>query len=71
MFVYLSVSSTFAMVDSQGVCIPVTVYNMNVTTGFMVGDSVAIPEPFLQQTDFTEDNKVTTKKNIVYIRLIK
>ncbi|KXJ17877.1 tetratricopeptide repeat protein 5 [Exaiptasia diaphana] len=48
---------TFAMVDSQGICLPVTVYNMNMTSGFMVGDSVAIPEPFLQVTDFTEDDK--------------
>lgn len=50
--------STFAMVDSTGHCLPVTLYNMNVHSGFVVGDSVAIPEPFLQLTDFTEDDKV-------------
>ncbi|XP_031555752.1 tetratricopeptide repeat protein 5-like [Actinia tenebrosa] len=49
---------TFAMIDNTGHCLPVTVYNMNMKSGFMVGDSLAIPEPFIQVTDFTEDGKV-------------
>lgn len=50
--------SIFAMVDSENQCLPVTVYNMAVGTGFAVGDSVAIPEPFCQETDFTENDQV-------------
>lgn len=46
------------MVDSENQCWPITVYNMAVGTGFAVGDSVAIPEPFCQETDFTEIDKV-------------
>ena len=51
--------SIFAMVDSENHCLPVTVYNMAVGTGFAVGDSIAIPEPFCQETDFTENDKVS------------
>lgn len=45
--------------DSEDQCLPVTVYNMAVSSGFTVGDSVAIPEPFSQETNFTENDQVT------------
>ena len=54
----LSVISIFALVDSEGQFLPVTVYNMAVGSGFAVGDSVAIPEPFCQGTNFTENEQV-------------
>ena len=44
--------------DSEGQFLPVTVYNMAVGSGFAVGDSVAIPEPFCQETNFTENEQV-------------
>lgn len=47
----------FAMVDSENQCWPITVYNMAVGAGFAVGDSVAIPEPFCQETNFTENDQ--------------
>lgn len=47
----------FAMIDNENHCWPVTVYNMAVGTGFAVGDSVAVPEPFCQETDFTENGQ--------------
>lgn len=47
----------FALVDSEDQCLPVTVYNMAVGSGFAVGDSVAIPEPFSQETNFTENDQ--------------
>ena len=50
--------SIFAMVDSENHCIPVTIYNMALGSGFAVRDSVAIPEPFCQETDFTENEQV-------------
>lgn len=48
----------FALVDGEDHCIPVTVYNMAAGAGFAVGDSVAIPEPFYQETDFSEKDKI-------------
>ena len=54
----LCVVSIFALVDSEDQCLPVTVYNMAVGSGFAVGDSVAIPEPFSQETNFTENHQV-------------
>lgn len=48
------------MVDSENQCWPITVYNMAVGAGFAVGDSVAIPEPFCQETNFTENDQVYT-----------
>lgn len=50
--------SIFAMVDSENHCVPVTIYNMALGSGFAVGDSVAIPEPFCEETDFTENEQV-------------
>lgn len=46
------------MVDSENHCVPITIYNMALGRGFAVGDSVAIPEPFCQETDFTENEQV-------------
>lgn len=57
-FAIFSLRSIFAMIDRDNHCWPVTVYNMAVGAGFAVGDSVAIPEPFCQETDFVEDGQV-------------
>ena len=57
-YLRLCVVSIFALVDSEDQCLPVTVYNMAVGSGFAVGDSVAIPEPFSQETNFTENDQV-------------
>lgn len=57
-FPIFSLRSIFAMIDRDNHCWPVTVYNMAVGAGFAVGDSVAIPEPFCQETDFVEDGQV-------------
>lgn len=54
----MSVISIFALVDNEDQCLPVTVYNMAVGSGFAVGDCVAIPEPFCQETNFTENEQV-------------
>lgn len=52
-------SSTFVVIDKEGQCIPVTVFNMAAGAGFVVGDTIAIPEPFVQLTDFTVEEKVS------------
>lgn len=49
---------TFPIVDSDGTCFPVTLYNLRAGCGVVVGDTVAIPEPFVQSTDFIENNQV-------------
>ncbi|EDO45981.1 predicted protein [Nematostella vectensis] len=55
---------TCAIVDKSDLCLPVTVYNMASGAGFVVGDAIAIPEPYVQVTDFTEDGKVFQFKSI-------
>ncbi|KAM6201267.1 tetratricopeptide repeat protein 5 isoform 1-T1 [Rhynchocyon petersi] len=39
---------TFGLVDSDGPCYAVMVYNMVQSWGVLIGDSVAIPEPYLR-----------------------
>lgn len=43
-----SSGSTFGLVDSDGPCYAVMVYNMVQSWGVLIGDSVAIPEPNLR-----------------------
>lgn len=50
--------STFAVVDKDGTCFPVTLYNLRTGAGVIMGDTVAIPEPYVQSTDFSENDKV-------------
>jgi hypothetical protein len=52
------ICSTFSIVDKEGTCFPVTLYNLRSGCGMIVGDTVAIPEPYVQSTDFTEKDKV-------------
>ncbi|GLH11182.1 Tetratricopeptide repeat protein 5 [Gryllus bimaculatus] len=42
-----NVPFTFCMVDKQEKCIAVTVYNLAQGKGVIIGDSVAIPEPYV------------------------
>lgn len=46
---------TFSIVDSEGTCFPITLYNLRAGCGVIVGDTVAIPEPFVQSTDIVEN----------------
>lgn len=46
------------MVDKDLVCIVVSVYNLAQGRGPVIGDSVAIPEPYLSQIDVTYKNQV-------------
>jgi hypothetical protein len=45
------------MCEADG-CIPVTVYNMVQGGGVKIGDSVAIPEPFVQVVKVNHKGKV-------------
>ena len=49
------------MVDKEGTCFAVTVYNIAPGYGVKIGDSVAIAEPFLQEVNVTYKEKVTFK----------
>ncbi|XP_070574963.1 tetratricopeptide repeat protein 5-like [Ptychodera flava] len=48
---------TFAMVDAEGTCFAVTVYNIAPGYGVIIGDTVAIPEPYAQLNQVEHDGK--------------
>jgi len=47
------------MVDTEATCCSVTVYNIIQGWGVKVGDSVAVPEPFLQRVDVQHQDQVS------------
>ena len=51
-----SVPFTFIMSDSKGDCLVVTLYNLSPGKGVIIGDTVAIPEPFFTQIDISWEN---------------
>ena len=46
------------MVDKDSMCVAVTVYNIASGYGVKIGDSVAIPEPYLQTINVTYKDQV-------------
>lgn len=46
------------MVDDEETCLPVTVYNIAQGSGVKIGDSVSIPEPYLQNVKVNHKNQV-------------
>lgn len=62
MYFYLKlfkiIYSTFCLVDKELSCIAVSVYNLAQGRGPIIGDSVAIPEPYLTHIDATYKNQV-------------
>lgn len=46
------------MVDKELLCMVVSVYNLAQGKGPIIGDSVAIPEPYMSYTDVTYKNQV-------------
>lgn len=51
--------STFCLVDKVGTCVVVTVYNLANGKGVIIGDSVAIPEPYITDVQFEFKNIVS------------
>lgn len=47
---------TFCMVDKDSTCVVVTIFNIVAGKGVIIGDSVAIPEPFVTDVDFNYKN---------------
>ena len=47
------------MVDKEGTCIPVSVYNIATENGVKIGDSVAIPEPWVEHINFQYKDHVS------------
>ena len=47
----------FVLIDSTGRCVAVSVFNLAVGKGMIVGDSVAIPEPFVQEHEVIVEGK--------------
>jgi len=52
--------STFCMVDKEETCMAVTVYNLAQGKGVIIGDTVAVPEPYLTNVHFKYKQKVRT-----------
>ncbi len=50
--------STFAVVDSSGDCLCMTVYNFSSNFGVVIGDSVALPEPYVLDVSTEISGKV-------------
>ncbi|KAG8222338.1 hypothetical protein J437_LFUL001324 [Ladona fulva] len=48
---------TFCLVDKMETCLAVTVYNLGKGKGVLIGDSVAIPEPFLTRVSVRHKEK--------------
>jgi tetratricopeptide (TPR) repeat protein len=59
-----SIMFTFCMVDKTSACCSVTVYNIAKGWGIKIGDSVAIPEPFLHNVDVHYQDQHIMYKNI-------
>lgn len=51
--------SAFCMIDEEKTCVAVTIYNLAEGRGVTVGDSVAIPEPFLSHNKFSYSGSVS------------
>lgn len=58
------------MVDKQKTCVAVTVFNLADGKGVIIGDSVAIPEPFVTDVDFTYKENVSGTQFILVIQFI-
>jgi hypothetical protein len=44
------------MVDDDQQCLPISVYNLSQGSGVKIGDSVSIPEPYLQTINKITEN---------------
>ncbi|XP_028649468.1 tetratricopeptide repeat protein 5 [Erpetoichthys calabaricus] len=55
---------TFGLVDTEGSCCAVMVYNMAESWGVLIGDSVAIPEPHVKNHHISHKAKTYTFQSI-------
>lgn len=61
----MTVTSTYCLVDKELTCVVVAVYNLAQGRGPIIGDSVAIPEPFMSHIDATYKNQVCFYANLI------
>ena len=45
--------------DREGTCIAVSAYNVGVGKGVIVGDSVTLPEPYVQDINISIEDEVS------------
>ncbi|XP_059499921.1 tetratricopeptide repeat protein 5, partial [Stegostoma tigrinum] len=55
---------TFGLMDTEGTCLAVMVYNIAESWGVLIGDTVAIPEPQLKQHSIDHNGKHFSFSNI-------
>lgn len=56
--------------DKSGLVIVTTVFNLADGKGVIIGDSVAIPEPYVTDVDFTFNGNVTIQFKSVDVQLL-
>lgn len=49
------------MVDAASTCVSITVYNIASGYGVKIGDSVAIPEPWVDDVNIQYEDQVSTQ----------
>lgn len=59
-----AVPFTFCMVDKEETCIAVTLYNLAKGKGVIIGDSVAIPEPYLTHVHVKSEESDFSYKSV-------
>jgi len=52
-----TVPFTFCLMDKEGSCLVVTLYNLSPGRGVIIGDSVAIAEPFFSRVEIVHEGK--------------
>lgn len=65
-----SVPFTFCLVDKESTCVAVTVYNLAEGKGVIIGDSVAIPEPYVAEVKLHYNNKVSRLLQILFLLIL-
>jgi len=60
---YFPIFSTFCLMDAERTVVAVTVYNLAQGKGVIIGDAVAIPDPYYSVFDISHNGKVSTVAN--------
>ena len=63
--------STFCLTDKNSKCIAVNLYNLAPGKGVIIGDSVAIAEPFFSTVNLDIKDQVSTLKKCFILQVVK
>lgn len=60
---------TCCLADSDGECAALTIYNLAARNGVIIGDSVAIPEPWIERVNFSFSLSESLRNEALIARL--